>query len=142
MKIEHIGIAVKDIKSANALYEKLLGVGPYKEEEVEREGVLTSFFQTGESKVELLEATRPDSAIATYIEKRGEGIHHVAFEVEDIRAEMKRLEKEGFRLLNEEPKRGADNKLVCFIHPKSANGVLVELCQAVEERGARGEERD
>jgi methylmalonyl-CoA/ethylmalonyl-CoA epimerase len=130
-QVEHIGIAVKDLKAANALYEKLLGIGPYKQEAVAAENVVTSFFQTGEAKVELLEATSPDSAIAKFIEKRGEGIHHIAFEVEDIRAEMQRLENEGFVLLNKEPKRGADNKLVCFIHPKSANGVLVELCQRI-----------
>ncbi len=131
-KIEHIGIAVKDLKKGNKLYETLLGVAPYKMEEVASEHVNTSFFQTGESKVELLEATDPDSAIAKFIEKRGEGIHHVAFEVEDIKKEMKRLEKEGFRLLNKKPKKGADHKLVCFIHPKSANGVLVELCQTIK----------
>lgn len=128
-KIEHIGIAVKDIKQANELYTKLLGVEPYKQEAVESEGVITSFFQTGESKVELLEATKPESAIAKFIEKKGEGIHHIAFAVEDIKAEMHRLREQGFTLLNEEPKRGADNKLICFVHPKSANGVLVELCQ-------------
>lgn len=133
MKIEHIGIAVKDLEAANALYTTLLGAPPYKEEAVEGEAVLTSFFQTGESKVELLAATHVDSAIAKYIDKRGEGIHHVAFRVEDIRAEMKRLADQGFRLLNEEPKRGADNMWVCFIHPKSANGVLVELCQPMED---------
>ncbi len=132
MKIEHLGIAVKDIDSANELYTSLLGSGPYKAEEVASEKVLTSFFQTGESKIELLAATAPDSAIAKYIEKRGEGIHHVAFRVEDIRAEMERLREAGFRLLNEEPKRGADNMWVCFVHPKSANGVLVELCQPIE----------
>lgn len=131
MKLEHIGIAVKDITKANALYEKLLGVAPYKQEEVKSEKVLTSFFQTGESKVELLESKSETSAIHKFIEKRGEGIHHVAFEVEDIKAEMKRLEKDGFRILNKRPKKGADNKLVCFIHPKSANGVLVELCQSI-----------
>ena len=131
--VEHIGIAVKSLATANALYEKLLGVGPYKQEAVESENVVTSFFQTGEAKVELLEATSEDSAIAKFIERRGEGIHHIAFEVADIVAEMQRLENEGFVLLNKEPKRGADNKLVCFIHPKSANGVLVELCQGVGE---------
>ncbi|MEL7427423.1 MAG: methylmalonyl-CoA epimerase [Bacteroidota bacterium] len=131
MKIEHLGIAVKDLDTANALYTSLLGNGPYKAEEVESEKVLTSFFQTGESKIELLAATAPESAIAKYIEKRGEGIHHVAFRVDDIRAEMTRLREAGFRLLNEEPKRGADNMWVCFVHPKSANGVLVELCQPV-----------
>lgn len=132
MQIEHLGIAVKDLAAANELYTSLLGRSPYKEEEVESEKVLTSFFQTGESKIELLAATAPESAIAKYIEKRGEGIHHVAFRVEDIHAEMDRLRKQGFRLLNEEPKRGADNMWVCFIHPKSANGVLVELCQPIE----------
>lgn len=132
MQIEHIGIAVKDLVAANALYTTLLGAPPYKSEIVESEHVTTSFFQTGESKVELLEATHPDSAIAKYIEKRGEGIHHVAFRVADIRAEMERLRAEGFRLLNDEPKRGADNMWVCFVHPKSANGVLVELCQPVD----------
>ena len=131
-KIEHIGIAVKDIEKANALYTQLLGVKPYKEEAVKSEGVTTSFFQTGESKVELLEATKPESAIARFIEKKGEGIHHIAFAVEDIEAEMKRLKEEGFRLLNETPKKGADNKLICFVHPKSANGVLVELCQDIK----------
>ncbi|PHN03285.1 methylmalonyl-CoA epimerase [Flavilitoribacter nigricans] len=131
MKIEHIGIAVKDLEAGNALFAQLLGRPHYKIERVESEGVNTSFFQTGESKVELLEATDPSSPIARFIEKRGEGIHHVAFEVEDIEAEMERLRSEGFQLLNEKPKRGADNKLVCFIHPKSANGVLVELCQSL-----------
>jgi len=129
--LEHIGIAVKDLSAANELYAKLFGSPHYKIEEVASEHVLTSFFKTGESKVELLEATSPDSAIAKFIEKRGEGIHHLAFEVADIYAEMQRLENEGFTLLNKEPKRGADNKLVCFIHPKSANGVLVELCQEI-----------
>ncbi len=133
--LEHIGIAVKDLKAANELYEKLLGTPHYKTEAVESEHVLTSFFKTGEAKIELLEATSPDSAIAKFIEKRGEGIHHIAFEVEDILAEMQRLEAEGFTLLNKEPKRGADNKLVCFIHPKSANGVLVELCQEIKAEG-------
>ncbi len=132
-KLEHIGIAVKDIDASNDLFERILGVGPYKQEEVAGEGVKTSFFRTGDSKVELLEATRPDSAIAKYIDKRGEGMHHVAFEVEDIQAEMERLRRAGFRLLSEEPRRGADNKLVCFVHPKTANGVLVELCQSVRD---------
>ena len=130
-RLEHIGIAVKNLKTANQLYKQLLGKRHYKTEAVESENVLTSFFKSGQSKIELLEATSPESAIAKFIEKRGEGIHHIAFEVDDIHAEMKRLEAEGFRLLNEKPKRGADNKLVCFIHPKSANGVLVELCQAI-----------
>ena len=133
MKIEHIGIAVKDLAAANELYTALLGVAPYKAESVESEGVTTSFFQSGQAKVELLEATQPESAIAKFIEKRGEGIHHVAFRVDDILASMERLREQGFRLLNEQPKRGADNKLVCFIHPKSANGVLVELCQTIKD---------
>lgn len=132
MKLEHLGIAVKDLESSNTLFKTLLGTAHYKIEEVASENVKTSFFQTGESKIELLEASSPDSAIAKFIEKRGEGIHHVAFEVEDIYAEMERLASEGFRLLNEKPKRGADNKLVCFIHPKTANGVLVELCQTIK----------
>ena len=132
MKIEHIGIAVKDLEASNELFKTLLGREHYKIEEVVSENVKTSFFQTGESKIELLEASNPNSAIAKFIEKRGEGIHHIAFEVEDIHSEMKRMEGEGFRLLNKEPKRGADNKLVCFIHPKSANGVLVELCQTIK----------
>ncbi|MBC5775049.1 methylmalonyl-CoA epimerase [Pontibacter sp. KCTC 32443] len=130
-KVEHIGIAVKNFSEANALYYKLLGVEPYKTEYVESEGVNTSFFRAGDTKIELLEATNSDSAIAKFIEKRGEGIHHIAFEVEDIIAEMERLKQEGFILLNEQPKKGADNKLVCFVHPKSANGVLVELTQEI-----------
>lgn len=127
--LEHIGIAVKDLQQANELYEKLLGVAPYKEEAVATEGVRTSFFKTGQAKVELLEATSPDSPIARFIAKRGEGIHHIAFEVDDIAAEMERLRSLGFEVLNEQPRLGADNKLVCFIHPRSAHGVLVELCQ-------------
>jgi len=130
-KIEHIGIAVKSLEESNELFRKLLGKAHYKVEEVATEGVNTSFFKVGENKVELLEATREDSAIAKFINKRGEGVHHIAFAVDDIEAEMKRLEAEGFRLLNDTPKRGADNKLVCFIHPKTANGVLVELCQEI-----------
>ncbi|TXB67684.1 methylmalonyl-CoA epimerase [Phaeodactylibacter luteus] len=133
MRLEHIGIAVRSLEDSNELFEKLLGRPHYKIEEVASEYVKTSFFKIGESKVELLEATSPDSAIAKYVAKRGEGIHHVAFEVEDIHAEMERLRSEGFTLLNEQPKRGADNKLVCFVHPKSANGVLIELCQEVRE---------
>ncbi|MCW5899851.1 MAG: methylmalonyl-CoA epimerase [Flavobacteriales bacterium] len=129
IRVEHIGIAVKDLEAAEELYTRLLGEGPYKREEVASEGVVTSFFRTGPNKIELLESTRPDGPIAKAIEKRGEGIHHIAFEVADIRAEMARLKAEGFVLLNEEPKPGADNKLVCFVHPKSAGGVLVELCQ-------------
>jgi methylmalonyl-CoA/ethylmalonyl-CoA epimerase len=127
--VEHIGIAVKSIEEANSLYEKLLGVAAYKQEEVASEGVLTSFFKVGATKIELLEATNEASPISKFIEKRGEGIHHVAFEVADIHAEMARLRNEGFTLLNEEPKKGADNKLVCFVHPKGTHGVLVELCQ-------------
>jgi methylmalonyl-CoA/ethylmalonyl-CoA epimerase len=128
-KIEHIGIAVKDLDASNEVYTKLLGVGPYKSEGVESEGVMTSFFQTGVNKIELLAATNSDSAIAKFIEKKGEGIHHIAFHVDDIYAEMDRLRNEGFVLLNEEPKLGADNKLICFVHPKGTHGVLVELCQ-------------
>ncbi|MCP4460790.1 MAG: methylmalonyl-CoA epimerase [Cytophagales bacterium] len=131
-KVEHIGIAVKDLSNANELFSKLFGKASYKEEMVESEGVITSFFQLGETKIELLEGNE-DSAIAKFIEKRGEGIHHIAFDVEDIHAEMIRLEGEGFQLLNKEPKKGADNKLICFLHPKSANGVLVELCQEIGE---------
>jgi methylmalonyl-CoA/ethylmalonyl-CoA epimerase len=129
IRIEHIGIAVKDLAKAEEVYARLLGGESYKREEVASEGVVTSFFKVGPNKIELLESTRPDGPIAKAIEKRGEGIHHIAFEVEDIRKEMARLKAEGLVLLNEEPKHGADNKLVCFIHPKSANGVLVELCQ-------------
>lgn len=128
-KIEHIGIAVKDINNANDLYESLLGSPSYKTEEVESEGVKTSFFTCGESKIELLEATNDNSPIAKFIEKRGEGIHHIAFAVDDIKAEIARLIEKGFVVLNEEPKKGADNKWVCFLHPKSTHGVLVELCQ-------------
>lgn len=128
-KIEHIGIAVKNLDQANATYTALLGVAPYKIETVESEGVNTSFFRCGESKIELLEATRPESPIAKYIEKKGEGIHHIAFSVTNIEKEILRLEKEGFQVLNKVPKKGADNKLVAFLHPKSGHGVLVELCQ-------------
>lgn len=131
-KIEHIGIAVKNLAEANKIYEALLGSAPYKSEKVESESVETSFFKCGESKIELLEATNPDSAIAKFIDKRGEGVHHIAFAVKDINAEMKRLKNEGFILLNDKPKKGADNKLVAFLHPKSSNGVLVELCQEIE----------
>ena len=128
-KIEHIGIAVNDIETAGALYEKLLNTAVYKIEDVPSEGVRTAFLQSGPNKVELLQATAEDSPIAKFISKKGEGIHHIAFEVDDIKAEMARLKNEGFVLLNEEAKPGADNKLVCFVHPKSANGVLIELCQ-------------
>ena len=131
-KIEHIGIAVKNLETSNLLFEKLFGNPPYKEEEVASEGVKTSFFMNGPNKIELLEATNEDSPIAKFIEKKGEGIHHIAFEVEDIEAEMTRLKSEGFILLNEVPKKGADNKLVCFLHPKSTNSVLVELCQTIK----------
>ncbi len=130
-KIEHLGIAVRDLEKSNDLYAKLLGTKHYKVESVDSEGVNTSFFKIGQSKIELLEASKPDSPIAKFIKKRGEGIHHIAFEVADVEAEMKRLSEAGFQLLNEKPKRGADNKLVCFVHPKSANGVLIELCQEI-----------
>lgn len=133
IRIEHIGIAVKDLDRAEEVYTRLLGEAPYKREAVESEGVITSFFRTGANKIELLESTRPDGPIAKAIEKRGEGIHHIAFEVENIHAEMARLRAEGFTVLNEEPKRGADNKLVCFVHPKGTNGVLVELCQEIRD---------
>lgn len=128
-KIEHIGIAVKSLENSNALFAKLFGEPHYKIEEVASEGVNTSFFQVGPNKIELLEATKPDSPIAKFIEKKGEGIHHIAFDVADIHAEMERLRAEGFTVLNETPKKGADNKLVCFLHPKTTNGVLIELCQ-------------
>ena len=130
-KIEHIGIAVRSLEVSDKIFTKIFNKAPYKKEVVESEGVSTSFFMTGENKIELLEATNPDSPIAKFIEKKGEGIHHIAFDVEDIVAEMKRLEEEGFVLLNKEPKPGADNKLVCFLHPKGTNGVLIELCQEV-----------
>ena len=128
-KIEHIGIAVKNLEKANTLYESLLGLSNYKPEQVESEGVRTSFFKVGDSKIELLEATNNQSPIAKFIAKRGEGIHHIAFKVDDIKAEINRLEKEGFTVINKEPKPGADNKLVAFLHPKNTCGVLVELCQ-------------
>ena len=128
-KIEHIGIAVNDIANAGKLYEKLLNTKIYKTETVESEGVSTAFLRSGPNKIELLEAFSPDSPIRKFIEKRGEGIHHIAFDVDDIEAEMDRLKNEGFILLSEKPMLGADNKLVCFVHPKSANGVLIELCQ-------------
>ncbi|MBW2937301.1 methylmalonyl-CoA epimerase [Aureisphaera sp. CAU 1614] len=128
-KIEHLGIAVKDIEQANKLYESLLGYTHYKTEAVESEGVITSFFKSGENKIELLEATNEESPIAKFIEKKGEGIHHIAFSVDNIKKEVERLKKEGFTILNEEPKKGADNKWVVFLHPKSTGGVLIELCQ-------------
>ena len=128
-KIEHLGIAVKDIKESNQLFSALLGTSPYKTEEVASEGVITSFFKVGESKIELLQASNENSAIAKFIEKKGEGIHHIAFEVDDIDLELVRLKKEGFTLIHETPKDGADNKRIAFLHPKSTNGVLIELCQ-------------
>ncbi|KIA87151.1 methylmalonyl-CoA epimerase [Flavobacterium sp. AED] len=130
-KIEHIGIAVNDLETSNLIFEKLFGAAPYKFEEVESEGVTTSFFNVGPNKIELLAATNPDSPIAKFIAKKGEGIHHIAFDVEDIVLEIERLKKEGFVVLNEVPKKGADNKLVAFLHPKSTNGVLIELCQEI-----------
>jgi len=133
-KIEHIGIAVKDLQAANQVYRNLLGYEHYKTESVESEGVNTSFFRCGDSKIELLEATNENGPIAKFISKKGEGVHHIAFAVDDIKAEIKRLKKEGFIVLNEEPKRGADNKWVAFLHPKSAHGVLVELCQEINEK--------
>ena len=132
-KIEHIGIAVKDLKASNSLFEKLLGVPHYKIEEVASEGVRTSFFQAGPNKIELLEALDEEGPIAKFLDKKGEGVHHIAFAVDDIVSEMARLRAEGFTVLNKEPKKGADNKLVAFLHPKTTNGVLVELCQEIQE---------
>lgn len=132
-RIEHIGIAVKDLEVSNKVFEKLLGTSHYKTESVESEGVKTSFFKAGENKIELLEATNENSPIAKFINKKGEGIHHIAFDVTDIEKEIERLKKEGFIVLNETPKKGADNKLVAFLHPKSTNGVLIELCQELSE---------
>jgi methylmalonyl-CoA/ethylmalonyl-CoA epimerase len=132
IRVEHIGIAVKNIKEVNELYAKIFEEEPYKLETVASENVAVSFFKVGESKIEFLEANSPESAIAKFVEKKGEGIHHIAFEVDDIHAEMMRLREKGFILLNETPKKGADNKLICFIHPKSANGILVELCQEIK----------
>lgn len=131
-KIEHIGIAVKDLAASNKIFEKIFGTPHYKIEEVASEGVRTSFFEVGPNKIELLEATKEDSPIAKFLEKKGEGIHHIAFAVADIRKEMERLRSQGFRVLNEEPKKGADNKLVAFLHPKDSNGVLIELCQEAD----------
>jgi methylmalonyl-CoA/ethylmalonyl-CoA epimerase len=128
-KIEHIGIAVKDLSASNKLFQDILGVAPYKEELVQSENVLTSFFQVGESKIELLQATSPDSAIAKFLEKLKEGMHHIAFDVEDIFSEIERLKGLGYVMIHDEPKAGADNKLIAFMHPKSSNGVLIELCQ-------------
>ena len=131
-KIEHIGIAVKDIESSNNLFATLFGKAHYKIEDVESEGVKTAFFKCGPNKIELLQATHKDSPIAKFIEKKGEGIHHIAFAVDDIEEEIKRLTKEGFEMIHKVPKTGADNKLIAFLHPKSTNGVLVELCQEIK----------
>ena len=131
-KIEHIGIAVKSLEDSNKLFAKLFGKPHYKVEAVESEGVSTSFFEVGPNKIELLEATKPDSPIAKFIEKKGEGIHHIAFAVNDIENELKRLKEEGFTVINETPKKGADKKLVAFLHPKTTNGVLIELCQDIK----------
>ena len=131
-KIEHIGIAVKNLNKSIEIYQRLLNTDCYKTELVASEHVNTAFFKTGENKVELLEATHEDSAIAKFLEKKGEGIHHIAFQVDDILAEMERLRSEGFVLLNESPKKGADNKMVCFVHPKETNGVLIEICQEIK----------
>ncbi len=128
-RIEHIGIAVSDIENSNKVFEKIFGKENFKEEKVESEGVITSFFQIGENKIELVAATNTDSPISKYLEKNREGMHHIAFDVEDIEKEMDRLKKEGIRLLNDIPKKGADNKIICFLHPKDTNGVLIELCQ-------------
>lgn len=132
-KIEHIGIAVKDLEKSNSLFSLLFGTPPYKTEEVESEGVKTSFFASGPNKIELLEATKPESAIARFIEKKGEGIHHIAFAVDDIEKEINRLTDSGFLLINPVPKKGADDKLVAFLHPKNTNGVLIELCQDIKK---------
>ena len=131
-KIEHIGIAVKSLETSNLLFQKLFGQPPYKQEEVVSEGVKTSFFMNGPNKIELLEATNPESPIAKFIDKKGEGIHHIAFDVANIQEEILRLKNEGFVVLNEIPKKGADNKLVAFLHPKGTNGVLIELCQEIQ----------
>lgn len=131
-KIEHIGIAVHNLENSNELFSKLFGQAAYKTEEVASEGVKTSFFMCGPNKIELLEATNENSPIAKFLEKKGEGIHHIAFDVEDIYAEIERLKLEGFTVLNETPKKGADNKLVAFLHPKTTNGVLIELCQEIK----------
>jgi len=131
-KIEHLGIAVKNIEESNNLFEKLLGSAPYKEETLESENVKTSFFRVGNNKIELVQSMDAGSVISKFIDKKGEGIHHVAFDVPDIKAEMKRLSEEGFKLLSDEPFKGADNKLVCFVHPKTSGGVLVELCQNID----------
>jgi methylmalonyl-CoA/ethylmalonyl-CoA epimerase len=131
LKVEHIGIAVKSLEQAIPVYERLLDTPCYKQEPVESENVNTAFFRQGETKIELMESTIPGGVISRYIQKKGEGLHHIAFETSDIRAEMTRLKEQGFVLLNEEPKPGADNKLVCFLHPKNTHGVLIELCQSI-----------
>ena len=131
-KIEHIGIAVQDIEESNKVFAKIFGKDHYKSEEVGSEGVTTSFFQVGESKIELVAATNGESPIAKYLAKNREGMHHIAFDVEDIEKEMKRLQNEGIRALSDKPKKGADNKLICFLHPKDTNGVLIELCQEIK----------
>ena len=131
-KINHIGIAVDDIEASNKVFAKIFGKGSFKSESVESESVVTSFFQVGESKIELVSATNKNSSIAKYLDKNREGMHHIAFDVADIKAEMKRLQSEGIRTLNDQPKHGADNKLICFLHPKDTNGVLIELCQEIE----------
>ncbi|MFA6277107.1 MAG: methylmalonyl-CoA epimerase [Pedobacter sp.] len=131
-KIEHIGIAVKNLTNSIDIYQKLLNTDCYKTELVESEAVNTAFFKTGDNKIELLAATSPDSTIAKFIEKKGEGIHHIAFAVDDILEEMERLRNEGFVLLNDQPKKGADNKMICFVHPKETNGVLIEICQEIK----------
>jgi len=131
-KIEHIGIAVQNIEASNKLFAKIFGKPPFKSEKVKSEGVVTSFFEIGDSKIELVAATTEKSPIFKYLEKRGGGMHHVAFAVEDIEKEMTRLKQEGIRLLNESPKAGADNKIICFLHPQDTNGVLVELCQEIK----------
>ena len=130
-KIEHIGIAVQDIEASNKVFSKIFGKESYKSEYVESESVITSFFQVGESKIELVAATNLDSSILKFLDKNGEGMHHIAFDVSDIKEEMKRLQSNGIRTLNEQPKQGADNKLICFLHPKDTNGVLIELCQKI-----------
>ncbi|MDG5491030.1 methylmalonyl-CoA epimerase [Psychroserpens sp. SPM9] len=132
-KIEHIGIAVKNLEASNELFAALFGKKHYKVEAVESEGVMTSFFKSGPNKIELLQATNPESPIAKFIEKKGEGIHHIAFAVADIEKEIKRLKKEGFKMIHEQPKKGADNKLIAFLHPKATNGVLIELCQDIDQ---------
>tara|TARA_B100001758_G_C18338132_1_gene572775 strand:+ start:253 stop:654 length:402 start_codon:yes stop_codon:yes gene_type:complete len=131
-KIEHIGIAVNDIKKSNALFSKIFGKENFKTEVINSEGVATSFFQIGDSKIELVAATSSDSPIKKYLSKNKEGVHHIAFYIDDIQKEMIRLENEGIRLLNKIPKKGADNKLICFLHPKDTNGVLIELCQEIK----------